>query len=207
MEWDSPERNSQRFLSVSDSRASNTAAPTRRYVNVHTTSDSVLTFCLFIFAVLPLRERERVTARTYGALQNKKFNGRAYNEFPEIFPDGNVPRDRRHLYGSTSPAHGARANIYLSPDKWTSMQRHLYGISGGAHVREIGMPRELAQYSQDNNRCTLLSTPEYWSRTGIVEGETEGMRRSWFLPRVDTYACLRSRASYDNRRWRNKPSW
>lgn len=41
----------------------------------------------------------------------------------------------------------------------------LYGISGEAHVREIGMPRELAQYSQDNN-VARYSTPEYWSRTG-----------------------------------------
>lgn len=46
----SPERNSQRFLSVFDSKASNTAAPISRYVKVHTTRDRVLTFCLFIFA-------------------------------------------------------------------------------------------------------------------------------------------------------------
>lgn len=45
---DSPVRNSHLFLSVSDSRASNTAAPIRRYVKVHTTSESVLTFWRFI---------------------------------------------------------------------------------------------------------------------------------------------------------------
>lgn len=44
-----PERNSHRFLSVFDSNASNTAAPINKYVNVHTTNDKVLTFCLFIF--------------------------------------------------------------------------------------------------------------------------------------------------------------
>lgn len=32
------------FLSVSDSKASNTAAPTSKYVNVHTTNDNVRTF-------------------------------------------------------------------------------------------------------------------------------------------------------------------
>lgn len=59
----------------------------------------------------------------------------------------------------------------------------LYGISGGAHVWEIGMPRELAQYSQDNNRCTLLYARVLIANR-IVEGEAEGMRRSWFLRRV-----------------------
>ena len=44
----SPVRNSFRFLSVSDSRASNTAAPISRYVKVQTTSDRVLTFWRFI---------------------------------------------------------------------------------------------------------------------------------------------------------------
>lgn len=44
----SPSRTSQRFFSVSDSRASKTAAPTRRYVNVQTIKVKVRTFCFFI---------------------------------------------------------------------------------------------------------------------------------------------------------------
>lgn len=71
--------------------------------------------------VLPLHLRRFVPPREYrahvSALQNKKFNSRAFNEFPEISLDGNVPRDTRHLYGSTSRAHVARINIYLAPDK------------------------------------------------------------------------------------------
>lgn len=39
------------LLSVSDSRASKTAAPINRYVNVHTTSDNVRTFWRFIVQV------------------------------------------------------------------------------------------------------------------------------------------------------------
>lgn len=42
------DRKFQRWLSVSDSRASKTAAPISRYVKVQTTSDSVRTFCRFI---------------------------------------------------------------------------------------------------------------------------------------------------------------
>lgn len=45
---------SQRFRSVSDSRASNTAAPTSRYVNVHTMSEIVRTFCFFMLHAAPL---------------------------------------------------------------------------------------------------------------------------------------------------------
>lgn len=39
---------SQRRFSVSDSRASKTAAPTSKYVNVHTIRDIVRTFCFFM---------------------------------------------------------------------------------------------------------------------------------------------------------------
>lgn len=42
------DKKSHLLLSVSDSRASKTAAPIKRYVNVHTTSDRVRTFCRFI---------------------------------------------------------------------------------------------------------------------------------------------------------------
>lgn len=42
------DKNAHRLLSVSDSRASKTAAPINKYVNVHTTRDRVLTFCRFI---------------------------------------------------------------------------------------------------------------------------------------------------------------
>lgn len=46
---------SKRFLSVVDSKASNTAAPTSKYVNVHTINDRVRTFCFFITAKSPRR--------------------------------------------------------------------------------------------------------------------------------------------------------
>lgn len=42
------DKNAHRLLSVSDSSASKTAAPINKYVKVHTTKESVLTFCRFI---------------------------------------------------------------------------------------------------------------------------------------------------------------
>lgn len=52
------DKKAHRLLSVSDSSASKTAAPINKYVNVHTTSDKVRTFCRFI---VPINESPEVT--------------------------------------------------------------------------------------------------------------------------------------------------
>lgn len=52
------DKKAHRLLSVSDSSASKTAAPINKYVNVHTTSDKVRTFCRFI---VPMNEIPEVT--------------------------------------------------------------------------------------------------------------------------------------------------
>jgi len=121
---DSPKRNSQRLFSVSDSRASNTAAPIRRYVNVHTTSDRVLTFCLFILAVLNHAGIPRAP-NTGSTLRDRKFSEwlRTLYELAET-----TPRQQRHSYDGRSRAlRDIHMNIYLAPDSGCAID--LWGIS------------------------------------------------------------------------------
>ena len=56
--------------SNSDSSASKTAAPTSRYVNVHTISDNVLTFCFFISDAASSPRRRHSNAPRPGLLSS-----------------------------------------------------------------------------------------------------------------------------------------
>lgn len=77
------DKKAHRLLSVSDSSESKTAAPINKYVNVHTTSDKVRTFCRFI---VPINEIPEVTFEelfntTHEMHERTTINAALFNPF------------------------------------------------------------------------------------------------------------------------------
>jgi hypothetical protein len=91
----------------------------RRYVNVHTTSDRVLTFCLFIFAVLNHAGIPRAPD-TGSTLHDRKFSERSRTLYE--LAETAATRD---IHTMEEPEHSAICIwIFIS-----------HGISGRAHYR------------------------------------------------------------------------